>query len=310
MSAQEAHALGLREVARIRGEMMSVVKQVGYRGTLQEFFQKLRSDELFYYKTPEHLLSAYRARAKEIDPLVVKLFKTLPRLPYGIEPIKDPGQPGGYRLPECDGSRPGLFMLSVTTPHESPKYEMTAFLLHETVPGHHLQNALACEHGESGSPHRREFRQNVAFTEGWALYAESLGDGLSLYSDPYDRFGRLVMDMLRAVRLVIDTGIHAYHWDRQKVLDYIIQNTGHPTSTAQAEFDRAIASPGTLLGYKIGEMKIRSLRTRAEQGLRNSFDIKEFHDAVLLPGPLPLEVLENSIDRWIRQRNMASRNPN
>jgi uncharacterized protein (DUF885 family) len=193
MSAQEAHALGLREVARIRGEMMSVVKQVGYRGTLQEFFQKLRSDELFYYKTPEHLLSAYRARAKEIDPLVVKLLKTLPRLPYGIEPIKDPGQPGGYRLPECDGSRPGLFMLSVTTPHESPKYEMTAILLHETVPGHHLQNALACEHGESGSPHRREFRQNVAFTEGWALYAESLGDGLSLYSDPYDRFGRLVM---------------------------------------------------------------------------------------------------------------------
>ncbi|WP_133501555.1 DUF885 domain-containing protein [Cognatilysobacter terrigena] len=307
LTADQIHAIGLKEVARIRGEMEKVKAEVGFKGTMQEFFEYLRTDPKFFKKTPDELFEAYQAVAKRIDPELVKVFRTIPRLPYGVRPIPAASAPDTttayYQPGASDGSRAGYYYVNLYKPETRPTWEMVPLSLHEAVPGHHFQFARGLEMQEA--PMFRRTAYFVAYGEGWGLYAERLGYDMGLYDDPYDRMGQLAYDMWRAVRLVVDTGMHAKGWSRDRAIQYFMDNSPKTRQDVVNEIDRYISWPGQALGYKIGQMKISELREKAARELGDRFDLRDYDDAVLETGSVPLSVLEKHIDEWIVARKQA-----
>ena len=301
MTPEEIHETGKREVARILMEMEAVKKSVDFDGDLHQFNDFLRHSPQFYYETPEALLEGYLAVAKRIDPELVKLFGLLPRTPYGVKVIPEETAADTttayYMEPAANGTRAGYYYVNLYKPEVRPKYEMEVLTVHEAVPGHHLQIALAQE--INSIPMFRKIGIVTAYVEGWALYSEGLGYQLGLYRDPYSRYGQLTYDMWRAVRLVVDTGIHYFGWSRQEAIDYFMANAGKTETDIVNEIDRYIGWPGQALAYKVGQMKILELRERARQSLGNRFDIRAFHDELLGAGAIPLDALENRMDAWI-----------
>ncbi len=308
LGAEAIHQLGLQEVARIRAAMERVKGEAGFSGTLDDFFTFLRSDPRFFHPTPAELLNAYRATAKRIDPELVKVFRVIPRLPYGVKAIPDsiaPDTTTAYYQPgAADGSRAGTYAVNLYKPGVRPTWEMMALTLHEAVPGHHFQFARALE--LPGAPQFRRTAYFVAYSEGWGLYAEQLGYEMGLYDDPYDRFGQLTYEMWRAVRLVVDTGMHAKGWTREQAIAYFKANAAKTEQDIVNEIDRYINTPAQALAYKVGQLKISALRGRAQQALGARFDLRDFNDAVLATGSVPLAALEARIDAWIAGQQRAA----
>jgi uncharacterized protein (DUF885 family) len=300
-TADEVHAIGLREVERIHGEMQDVIRQVGFQGSFDAFLEHLRTDPRFYARTPEDLLKQAAWIAKRMDGKLPSLFRRLPRQPYGVEPVPPDLAPkytgGRYVGAPLDGVRAGTYWVNTYALESRPLYTLEALTLHEAVPGHHLQIALAKE--LEGLPAFRRHGYVDAFGEGWGLYSERLGLEAGFYTDPYANFGRLTYEMWRACRLVVDTGLHAKGWSRSQAIELMAANTALSRHEITTEVDRYISWPGQALAYKMGELKIRELRARAEKALGESFDVRAFHDAVLENGAVPLAVLEERIDAFI-----------
>lgn len=301
LSPDEIHGIGLREVKRIRAEMEAIRKRVGFEGDLHAFFDFLRTDPQFYCETADELLSGYRDICKRADPELTKLFRKLPRQPYGVIPvpayIEKSVTTAYYQPGSNDAGRAGFFFANTYDLKSRPKWEMEALALHEAVPGHHLQLAIADE--IEGLPEFRKYGRYTGYVEGWGLYSESLGEEMGFYIDPYSKFGQLTYEMWRAIRLVVDTGIHSKGWARQRAIDFFKANAGKTEHDITVEVDRYIVWPGQALAYKLGELKLKELRARAVSKLGNKFDIRAFHDEILWNGALPLGILEKRVDNWI-----------
>lgn len=301
LTPQEIHQIGLDEVARIHGEMHAVMEQVGFEGDLKDFFEYLNSDDQFYFDDAEQLIQGYRDMSAHIESLAPKLFNIFPKADFEVrrvEPFREKSASGGsYRSGTPDGTRPGVFYANAYDIKARPIWAMESLFLHEAIPGHHFQISIQQE--LEGLPRVRRFGGYTAFSEGWGLYAESLGKELGVYTDPYQYFGGLNAELWRALRLVVDTGFHAKDWSRQDVLDYMYANSAVKEARAVSEAERFMAIPGQALAYKIGQLKIRELRTRAEAALGDNFEVREFHKVILIDGALPLNLLEIKVDRWI-----------
>jgi uncharacterized protein (DUF885 family) len=301
LTPREIHTIGLSEVKRIRSEMEKIKAQSGFTGSLAEFFKFLRTDERFYYKMGTQLLAGYRDISKRADPELIKLFGRLPRQPYGVRPvpsyIERSVTTAYYQPGSTVASRPGYFYANTFNLAVRPKWEMEALTLHEAVPGHHLQLAIADE--LTGLPEFRKYGRYTAYVEGWALYAESLGTEMGFYKDPYSKFGQLTYEMWRAIRLVVDTGMHSLGWSRPRAIDYFKANAGKTEHDIVVEVDRYIVWPGQALAYKLGELKIKELRAHAVMKLENNFDIRLFHDEILRHGAVPLDILETLVKAWM-----------
>jgi prolyl oligopeptidase len=301
MTPDDIHRLGLSEVRRIRDEMQLIIDELEFDGDFQAFLTFLRTDPQFYYDNADDLYNAYLATSKRIDPELVKLFGHLPRMPYGVKPIPAATAPDTttayYSRPAADGSRAGTYWVNLYMPEVRPKYEIEVLSVHEAMPGHHLQLALQQELGDM--PEFRRFLGFTAFVEGWGLYSESLGHDLGLYKDPYSHFGALTYEMWRAVRLVVDTGLHYKGWTRQQAIDFFKDNAAKTEHDIVNEIDRYIGNPGQALAYKIGQLKILAIRASAEAQLGDDFDVRAFHDHLLGAGALPLDLLQQRMDAWI-----------
>ena len=299
LTPDEIHEIGLTEIKRIRSEMEAIIDQVNWDGDFNSFLNYLRTSPRFYYNNGEDLLDAYLIMSKTIDPLLPKLFTVFPRAPYGVIPIPAESAPftttAYYNSPSP--GRPGYFYANLYKPESRPKYEIPVLTVHEAVPGHHFQISIAQE--LENVPMFRKYQGITAFVEGWGLYSEELGEFIGLYDDPYDKFGQLTYDMWRAIRLVVDTGMHYKDWSRDDAVNLFIENSAKSILDINNEVDRYIAWPGQALAYKIGQLKILELRNKAEKILGDKYDIKEFHDEVLKRGSLPLDLLEYYIDEWI-----------
>ena len=301
LTPDEIHNIGLKEVKRIRNEMEQIINNLQWDGDFKSFLNYLRTSPRFYYDNPDDLLNAYLIMAKSIDPLLPKIFKVFPRAPYGVIQIPAESAPfttTAYYNSPAKG-RPGYFYANLYKPESRPKYEIPVLTVHEAVPGHHFQISIAQE--LENVPTFRKYQSFTAFVEGWGLYSEELGEFMNLYDDPYDKFGQLTYDMWRAIRLVVDTGMHYKDWSRQDAIDLFIENTAKSRLDIENEVDRYIAWPGQALAYKIGQLKILELRNKAELELGDKYDIKDFHHEVLKRGSLPLDILEEYINEWIKE---------
>lgn len=294
--------LGLREVARIRAAMEQVIIDSGFDGDFDAFTEFLRRDPQFYFTNKEDLMREYRDIAKRADAELPALFGVLPRLPYGVKMIPSYAEKSQttayYQSGAQSMGRAGIFFANTYALDTRPKWEMEALTLHEAMPGHHLQISLAKEQ-TNVHPWRRDLYRITAFVEGWGLYSESLGEEMGFYKDPYSKFGQLTYEMWRAVRLVVDTGMHSLGWSRQRAIDFFIANSAKSEHDITVEIDRYIVWPGQALAYKMGELKIKELRQYASQELGEDFDIRSFHDRVLEAGPIPLDILEQRIKDWV-----------
>ncbi|KQZ59923.1 MULTISPECIES: DUF885 family protein [unclassified Lysobacter] len=304
LSPAQIHQIGLDEVARIHGEIRKVMTQVGFKGSLQDFFKFMQTDPRFGFKSEDALLAHYRALEAKINQKIPQQFSLVPKAPFeirAVEPFRAQSAAGGeYRSPSEDGSRPGVFYVNTYDLPTRKTWDAEDLYLHEAIPGHHFQLALQQE--LTGIPAFRRFGGETAFIEGWGLYAESLGKDLGVYTDPYDYFGYLQNELWRAIRLVTDTGLHSKGWTREQVIKYMLDNSAESETQSTAEAERYIAWPGQALAYKIGELKIQELRRKAEKELGTKFDVREFHAEVLKDGSVPLEVLQQKVDRWIASK--------
>lgn len=304
---EEIHQIGLAEVARIHGQIGKVMEQVGFKGSMQDFFKFMQEDKRFNFKSEEALLTDYRALEAKINQKIPEQFSLIPKAPFEIRPVEpfraQSAAGGQYYPPNDDGTRPGIFYVNTYDLPTRKTWDAEDLYLHEAIPGHHFQIALQIELKDL--PSFRRWGGEGAFAEGWGLYAESLGKDLGVYTDPYDYFGYLQNELWRAIRLVTDTGLHSKGWSRDQVIKYMRDNSAESETQSIAEAERYIAWPGQALAYKIGELKIQELRDRAEKALGDKFDIREFHAEVLKDGSVPLDVLEQKIDRWIAARKSA-----
>ncbi len=304
LTPAQIHQIGLDEVTRIHGEIRKIMAEVGFKGSLQDFFRFMREDKRFQYPSEEALLKHYRSLEAKVDARIGEQFSLKPKAGFEIRPVEafraKSAAGGEYQGPSEDGTRPGIFYVNTYDLPTRKTWDAEDLYLHEAVPGHHFQIALQQE--LQGVPAFRRFGGETAFAEGWGLYAESLGKSLGLYQDPYDYFGYLQNELWRAIRLVTDTGLHSKGWTREQVIQYMLENSAESETQSTAEAERYIAWPGQALAYKIGELKIQELKQRAQKALGAKFDVREFHAEVLKDGAVPLSVLEAKIDRWIASK--------